>query len=153
MMTRPPRNGPESLRLKGERGIAFYPQLIIAVLMLMVTSTALVRNIWQAHETTQQEYRRLRALEELQAEIEYWKAAVFVYGANHPRANARRLVALDTGKRRNRDYIMAEFEPTPQVTLIHLNGMDAYEITVAITWPEGRVMRRETLRTAINQVR
>jgi hypothetical protein len=140
-------------RLSGDRGIAFYPQLIIAVLMLMITSTALVKNIYDAREATMAEYRRLRALEELQAEVEYWKAAIFVFGVNHPQPNNRRLVALDTGKRRNRDYVMAEFDPAPVINLIRLNGADAYEITVSITWPEQGAMRRETLRTAINQVR
>ncbi|MDP2361230.1 MAG: hypothetical protein Q8O14_10845 [bacterium] len=139
--------------LRSERGISFYPQLIIAVLMLAVASTALVKNIYQAHENTQVEYRRLRALEELQAEIEYWKAAVFIYGPNHPRPNTRHIVNLDTGKRGRRNYILAEFDPAPQISLIRLNGADAYEITVAIRWPERGVMRRETLRTAINQIR
>jgi len=139
--------------LAGERGVAFYPQLIIAVVMTVVVSTAMVRSIYEAHETTQQEYRRLRALEELQSEIEFWKASVFIFGPNHPRPNARHLVPLDTGKRGVRDYVLAEFDPAPQITLIRLNGMDAYEITVSITWPEGGAVRRETLRTAVNQVR
>ncbi len=139
--------------LRGERGIAFYPQLIIAVLMLAISSTALVKNIYQARDTTMKEYRRLRALEELQNEMEFWKAAVFIYGVNAPRPNDRHLVPIDTGKRRTRDYVMAEFNPAPEVRLVRQDGTDAYEITVSIMWPEGSVMRRETLRTAINQVR
>lgn len=139
--------------LRDEAGIAFYPQLIIAVLILMVTSTALVKNIFQAHEVTKQEYRRMRALEELQGEVEFWKAGVYIYGVNHPRPNSRHFVALDTGNRRERDYVLGEFEPAPQVDLIRTNGMDVYQITVSITWPEGSSMRRETLRTAVNQIR
>jgi hypothetical protein len=137
----------------GETGIAFYPQLLIAVLLLMVTSTALVKNIYQAHELTKQEYRRMRALEELQGEIEFWKASVYVFGINHPRPSARHFVALDTGNRRERDYVLAEFAPAPQIDLIRLAGIDAFQITVSITWPEGTAMRRETLRTAVNQLR
>jgi|GEM_PF-2435816 len=144
---------PAACSLRGERGIAFYPQLIIALLMLVVTSTALVKNIYQAQETTMREYRRLRVLEELQNEMEFWKAAVFIYGVNAPRPNARHLVPIDTGKRRTRDYVLAEFNPAPEVRLVRQDGTDAYEITVSIMWPEEGVMRRETLKTAINQVR
>jgi hypothetical protein len=139
--------------IRGDEGFAFYPQLIIALLVLAVTSTALVKNIYQAHETTRREYVRLRAVEELQAEMEYWKASIFIMGANHPLPNARRVVNLDTGQRARRNYVLGEFEPAPHVRQIRLNGQDAYEITVAIAWPDGGVMRRETLRTAINQVR
>jgi len=139
---------------KGEQGISFYPQLVVALLILMVTSTALVKNIHQAHENTKAEYRRMRALEELQAEVEFWKAAVYVFGINHPRPNARHFVPLDTGGgRRERDFVLAEFAPAPLIELIRTGGLDAFQITVSITWPEGRAMRRETLRTAVNQLR
>ena len=137
-----------------ESGISFYPQLVVAMLILMVTSTALVKNIYQAHENTKAEYRRMRALEELQAEVEFWKAAVYVFGINHPPSNARHFVPLDMGNgRRERDFVLGEFNPAPEVRMIRQTGIDAFEITVSITWPEGTAMRRETLRTAVNQLR
>jgi hypothetical protein len=139
---------------KGEQGISFYPQLVVALLILIVTSTALVKNIYQAHENTKAEYRRMRALQELQGEVEFWKAAVYVFGINHPPSTGRRFVPLDTGNgRREQDFVLAEFSPAPDIQMIRQTGIDAYMITVSITWPEGTAMRRETLRTAVNQLR
>lgn len=140
-------------RLCDDRGVAFYPQLILAVLILMVTSAALVRNIYQAHDTSLQEFRRIRVMEELQAELEYWKANVYLYGPSHPRPSARRTIPIETGKRRSNEYIMGEFDPAPQITQIRLNGANAYQIQVTLRWPEGGEMRQESLLTAVNQLR
>jgi len=144
---------PASLRLRGERGIAFMPELIVAVLVTMVTATALVKNIWQAHESELAAYRRARVLEELQTEMEYWKAQAFINGANVPSPNSRHTVPIDTGHRGKRKWILATFDPAPSLRLIHQMGMDCVEITVTASWPEHGKVLRESLRTAINQVR
>jgi hypothetical protein len=139
--------------LRNDRGAAFYMQTLIAVLVIAVVSTAMVRNIWQAHEQGLREYRHMRALSELQNEIEYWKAQIFVNGANTPQPNARRKVVLDTGRRGRQQYVLGEFDPAPRIHQLSLPGVRAYEITVSIAWPEGQGMRRESLTTAINQRR
>jgi hypothetical protein len=139
--------------LREDRGAAFFPQLIIAVVMLSVTSTALVRNIWEAHESSQRSYRRMRALEELQNEVEYWKAEVYVRGSQHPFPRANRVVVIEDGKRGRNDVVLAEFDPQPTISQFGTGTSPFYEITVSIAWPEGGVIHRESIKTAINQVR
>jgi hypothetical protein len=139
--------------LSNDKGAAFFMQTLVAVLILAVVSTALVRNIWQSHDQALQEYRRLRAISELQNEMEYWKAQIFVNGPNVPAPNSRRKVILDSGRRTKRQYVLGEFDPAPTIRQLAQPGMTAYEITVSISWPEGNAMRRESLMTAINQRR
>jgi hypothetical protein len=150
---RPASLRPDALSLRGERGISLMPQLIVAVLVTMVTATALVRNIWEAHDSELRTYRRMRVLQELQAEMEYWKAQVFINGINAPTPNARYSVPIDTGKRSRQRWILGVYDPAPVVRYIPGQAMATYEITVSISWPEGGRMQRESLRTAINQVR
>lgn len=144
---------PDALRLRGERGVAFLPQLVIAFLMSAIVSTAVVRNIWEAHATEARIYRRQRVMEELQAEMEYWKAQVVLNGIRHPTPNARHTAVIDAGKRGRREWTLATFDPAPTVRQLTLPGDKAYEITVSVSWPENGHVYRETLKTAINQLR
>jgi len=152
------RSQPQGLRellrrCASERGAAFLAELLVSVLIAVAASTALVRGVWAAPETSLREYRRLRALQELQNEMEYWKAQVFINGINTPNPSARHSVPIDISKRSKKNRILAEFEPAPTVRRLQQPGSDAYEITVTISWPEGKTVRRESLRTAINQLR
>lgn len=145
---------PDAVRLRGERGVAFLPELVIAFLMTIVVATAVVRNIWEAHRTEDRIYARGRVLEELQAEMEYWKAQLLLNGPRRPTPNARHTVVLDARRSTdNRKWTWATFDPAPVISQITLPGANAYEITVSVSWPEDGHVYRETLKTAVNQVR
>ena len=139
--------------LRDEKGAAMLAQLVVSFLITVAAATGLVRAVWEAHESTLREYRRARVLEEVQAELEYWKAQLFIKGPSAPSPSARNTVVLDRGKRRSQEYILGEYEPAPRVTQLVLPGTHAYEITVTLSWPDGGVTRKESLRTAINQMR
>ncbi len=139
--------------LRDERGAAFVAQLLISSLISVIAATGLVRAVWEAHESSMREYRRLRVLEELQAEMEYWKAQIFVKDVNYPRPTARNTVVIERGKRSLANAIVGTYEPAPSIRLYNQVGLNAYEITVSLSWFEGGVEHQETLRTAINPVR
>jgi hypothetical protein len=135
-----------------DRGVAFLAQVLISILITTVVSTSMIRAIYQAHDQSLKEYRRMRALEELQNELEYWKARVFVRGSGYGIVEHSRQVVLDEGRRSTDDYIMGEFSPAATIEQIPTTGsVQSYEITVSIRWPEGGQMRRETLRTGITR--
>lgn len=134
-----------------DRGGTFLPSLVMGFMIVILTSTAVFKGVFQAHQQNLNMYRRLKALQALQNEVEYWKSEVFIRGPRHLNPNARYSVPIEVNKRGRNDVVMATFEPAARVRRVPTDtGIEYYEITVSVNWPEGNEMRRETITTAIN---
>lgn len=134
-----------------DRGGAFLPSLVMGFMIVVLTSTAVFKGVFQAHQQNLNMYRRLKALQALQNEVEYWKAEVFVKGPQHQNPNARYSVPIEVNKRGRNDVILATFEPAARIRRIPTStGIEYYEISVSVNWPEGNEVRRETITTAVN---
>ncbi|MBL7033674.1 MAG: hypothetical protein ISR91_05955 [Candidatus Delongbacteria bacterium] len=140
---------------QSERGAVFIWQAIIAVLIITIAGLGLIKSLYQGHEMLNKHSRRMRALEALHNEMEYWKMRGFstqtqLYIPHLP------AVPLDKQKRSRLDWIMGRFEPqgrfitAPETANLPLK---AWIIELHMTWeePDGS-LQHESLRTAINSL-
>ncbi len=147
------RQGEGAMRrfLREDRGATMLPSLVVGFMVVVIASTAIFKGIFQAHDSNMRIYRKVKALEALQNEMEYWKAEVSLRGASHQRPYGRYQVVLESDSRRSNDAVLASFEPAAQIRPLGTTGqVQAFEITVSITWPEGDKLWRETMTTAVN---
>lgn len=147
----PRREGALRRFAAADRGASMMVSLVVGFMVVVIASTAIFKGIFQAHDSNMRIYRKVKALEALQNEMEYWKAEVSLRGANHQRPYGRYQVVLESDSRRTNDAVLASFEPAASIRPLGTSGqVDAYEITVSITWPEGDKLWRETMTTAVN---
>ena len=102
-------------KLADDRGGVFLPSLVMGFMIVVITSTAVFKGVFQAHQQNLNMYRRLKALEALQNEVEYWKAEIFVKGPQAQSPNSRISVPIEVNKRGRNDVVLATFEPAARI--------------------------------------
>jgi hypothetical protein len=135
-----------------DRGGAFLPSLVMGFMIVILTSTAVFKGVFQAHQQNLNMYRRLKALQALQNEVEYWKVGGLHQGTYGTRTPTHAIsVPIEVNKRGRNDAVLATFEPAARIRRVPTDtGVEYFEITVSVNWPEGNEVRRETITTAIN---
>ncbi len=140
---------------QSERGAVFIWQAIVAIMVITIAGLGLIKSLYQGHDMLEKHNRRMRALEALHNEMEYWKLRGFasttpLYIPNLPS------VVLDKQKRSNTYWIRGHFEPqgsftpAPETAILPLK---AWIIELHMTWEEtDGTLQHESLRTAINSM-
>jgi len=140
---------------QSERGAVFIWQAIVAVMVITIAGLGLIKSLYQGHDMLEKHNRRMRALEALHNEMEYWKMHGFAT-TTQLSLRSRPPVILDKQKRHSDHYIEGHFVPqgsfTPAPETVTL-PLKAWIIELHLTWEEtDGTQQHESLRTAINSM-